>query len=387
MKLTGWEWWRSLGSPRRVVAPMVEYSELSFRALCRAYGAQLAYSPMLHAKSAAAAGSAGASYLARSLSTCAGDRPLIVQFCGNDPCAVLAAARRVERLCDGVDLNLGCPQAIARRGGYGAFLLEDTDACVAIVRALADGLAVPVTVKMRLLAEPGATLRTVLALQAAGASAVALHGRRRDEIKERTGAADWAAIAAVRAHPDVRVPIIANGGVACAADADACLAATGAAAVMVSEALLEYPGLFSDGWRAEDAPPLPLLRAPAPPRRRADALDLATEYLQLAALFDEPQSAVRGHLMKMLFAPLKIDTAARMDVLRARTVGEAAAVVRRLAAAYGHPAAAAPEPEAAAASDAALRAWAATRRWPAAGTARPPPRGAGRVAVAPSRRP
>ncbi|MCV5335063.1 tRNA-dihydrouridine synthase, partial [Escherichia coli] len=78
---------------------------------------------------------------------------------------------------DAVDLNLGCPQGIARRGHYGAFLLEETDTVVAIVRALADGLAVPVTVKIRVLPTWEDTLRTVLALQAAGASAITVHGR------------------------------------------------------------------------------------------------------------------------------------------------------------------------------------------------------------------
>jgi tRNA-dihydrouridine synthase 1 len=55
------------------------------------------------------------------------DRPLIVQFCGNDPDQILTSAKVVEPFCDAIDINLGCPQDIAKKGKYGAFLQDDWD--------------------------------------------------------------------------------------------------------------------------------------------------------------------------------------------------------------------------------------------------------------------
>jgi tRNA-dihydrouridine synthase 1 len=55
------------------------------------------------------------------------------KFCGNEPEVILAAAKHVEDSCDAVDINLGCPQGIARKGHYGAFLLTEYDLLQRIV--------------------------------------------------------------------------------------------------------------------------------------------------------------------------------------------------------------------------------------------------------------
>ena len=153
-------WWRSIGSPKHVCAPMVDQSELAFRELSRRYGAGLCYTPMLHA--GLAAGDSGIQYLERQFTTRRGDWPLSAQFAGHDASVVCKAAERTLALAGdnvdnivALDLNLGCPQQIARRGRYGAWLWErDADAAVDVIRALRTHFATDervVTAKVRIL--------------------------------------------------------------------------------------------------------------------------------------------------------------------------------------------------------------------------------------------
>eukprot|EP00897_Mesotaenium_endlicherianum_P005082 jgi/Mesen1/4601/ME000232S03855 len=233
-----WAYFRKLGSPRYHVAPMVDQSELPFRLLCRKYGAEAAYTPMLHSRLFAE----NVKYRTE-FTTCPEDRPLFVQFCANNPETLLAAAQLVAPVCDYVDINLGCPQRIARRGNYGAFLMDNLPLVRSLVASLAANLAVPVSCKIRMFPSLDDTLAYARMLEGAGCSLLGVHGRTRDQKNGRAIRADWQVIRAVKQA--VRIPVIANGNVRWREDADECMRVTGADGVMSAESLLGNPALFA----------------------------------------------------------------------------------------------------------------------------------------------
>ncbi|KAL8370326.1 hypothetical protein RB595_000621 [Gaeumannomyces hyphopodioides] len=272
-KLHGRAFYESIGSPKYIVAPMVDQSEFAWRMLTRSFmpkseqSSLLAYSPMLHSRlfseaqayrdshfqptrpSAASADAEPTPWLDGNPAI---DRPLFVQFCANEPAALLDAARRVAPYCDAVDLNLGCPQGIAKKGRYGAFLQEDQELIHRLIRTLHEELPVPVTAKIRILDTPEATLAYARNVLDAGASILTVHGRRREQKGHLTGLADWAAIRRLRDELPPDTVLFANGNVLQRADVGACLAATGADGVMSAEGNLSDPSIFAPEPPAAD---------------------------------------------------------------------------------------------------------------------------------------
>eukprot|EP00884_Botryococcus_braunii_P000662 jgi/Botrbrau1/10597/Bobra.0358s0015.2 len=278
-----WDHFRRLGAPKYHVAPMVDQSELAFRLLCRKHGAEAAYTPMLHSRLFLQ----DPKYRAEQFTTTPADRPLFAQFCANDPETLLGAARIIEGDCDYVDLNLGCPQHIAKRGRYGAFLMDDLPLVERLVRTLSSQLSTPVSCKIRIFPDLQQTLAYARMLEAAGCSLLAVHGRTRQQKDCRAVKADWDAIKAVR--ETLRIPVLANGNIRTLHDVHACMAYTGAAGVMSAESLLEDPALFSatrlQSWGE---------------RNHLSGCHLLLEYLQLAEEHTTPPRMIRGHAFKLL---------------------------------------------------------------------------------------
>lgn len=169
-----------------------------------------------------------------------------MQFCSNNPDDFLAAAKHVAPFCDAVDLNLGCPQGIAKRGKYGAFLQEDWDLIARMIRKLHEELDVPVTAKMRCLETREKTLEYAQTILNAGASIITVHGRRREQKGHNTGLADWTMIRYLRDNLPKDTVIFANGNILQHEDIAACLEATGADGVMSAEGNLYDPTIFSE---------------------------------------------------------------------------------------------------------------------------------------------
>merc|ERR1719203_2456973 len=252
-------------------------------------------------------------YRKTNFTTCEGDRPLVVQFCGDHPATMVRAAKFCETQCDAVDINLGCPQGIARKGHYGAYLLEEGDLISSIVRTMDAELVVPVTCKIRLL-RPGLehlqeTLNLCHRLEAAGCSLITVHGRTKEMKGQSTGPVDWEACKAIKSQ--LNIPVFVNGGIETFQDVERCMAQTGCDGTMSSEGLLETPSLFSG--------------------RRVPQDQLASEYLEMAKIYDAPKSAVKAHLFRFLYAGLQYHVDLRTQLGAARTleeIGVAAAALR-----------------------------------------------------------
>ncbi|KAK3112415.1 tRNA dihydrouridine synthase [Teratosphaeriaceae sp. CCFEE 6253] len=276
-KLHGRAFYESIGSPKYVLAPMVDQSEFAWRLLTRSFlppdlqPSLLAYSPMLHAKIFAESPKYRASHFealaedsqqAHLDGNPAFDRPLFVQFCANDPACLLDAAKQVQAHCDAVDLNLGCPQGIAKRGNYGAFLQEDWSTIHKLIRNLHEHLEVPVTAKMRVLETKERTLDYAKMILEAGASIITVHGRQREQKGHYTGLADWSVLRYLREQLPRETVMFANGNILQHGDIEACLEATGVDGVMSAEGNLYDPSIFAapppvgeegtEYWRGRD---------------------------------------------------------------------------------------------------------------------------------------
>ncbi|CAL9168101.1 unnamed protein product [Musa hybrid cultivar] len=300
-----WAHWNRLGAPKLVVAPMVDNSELPFRMLCRKYGAEAAYTPMLHSRIF----SETEKYRSMEFTTCKEDRPLFVQFCANDPDVLLEAAKMVEPYCDYVDINLGCPQRIARRGNYGAFLMDNLPLIKALVQKLSQNLQVPVSCKIRIFPNLQDTIVYARMLEEAGCALLAVHGRTRDEKDGKKFRADWNAIKAVK--DAIGIPVLANGNIRHMEDVYNCLDHTGADGVLSAESLLENPALFA-GFRTME-----------PKENNADEIkdnggldqaDLVVEYLKFCEQYPVPWRMIRSHVHKMLGDWFRIHPQVRQEL-------------------------------------------------------------------------
>ena len=151
--------------------------------LTRKFGADLVYTQMFSSNNF----SESVEFRNQIFVTCPEDRPLIVQFSGHDPQTLLLAAQHVEGHCDGIDINLGCPQGIAKRGCYGAFLMEELELLNKIVSHLSTHLKSPVSCKSRIYKNESGqidmprTIRLYETLINAGAKLITIHSRTRDE--------------------------------------------------------------------------------------------------------------------------------------------------------------------------------------------------------------
>jgi nifR3 family TIM-barrel protein len=235
---------------RLVLAPMAGVSVQAFRRQGRRFGAGLVCSEMVSCAGLHHGNERTLGYLRIA----ADEHPLAVQIFGSDPAVMAEAARMVaDAGADIVDINFGCPVRKVTKTGAGATLLEDPDRASRIVEAVAGAADLPVSVKMRRGVEDGS--RTCLELGPrlvdAGAASLTLHPRSARQMY--TGEADHTLTAELVELVDV--PVIASGDVTSRARAQALLATTGCAAVMVGRAAQGNPWALREIVDDDDAEP------------------------------------------------------------------------------------------------------------------------------------
>jgi len=220
------------------LAPMAGYTDAPFRRLARHYGAAWAVSEMVSARALALGDDTGLAISAPH----PGERSVVLQLFAGDPAEAAAAARRLHAAFApaAFDLNMGCPVRKVVQRGCGVELMRDPGRAAAIVAAIDAAVPVPVTVKTRLGLDRAAAREVVAAVVAAGAVAVAIHGRT--AAQKYGGEADWDAIAEIAAAVDV--PVIGSGDVADARDYQRARAR--GLGVMVARAALGRPWVFRE---------------------------------------------------------------------------------------------------------------------------------------------
>lgn len=221
------------------LAPMAGIADLAFRELCVQYGAAYTVSEMVSSKGLTMGDKKSAQLL-----TLGNDRPAGVQIFGDDPeIMVKAAVKCLDFNPDIIDINMGCPAPKIAMNGGGASLMKKPELAYEITKAVVQAVDIPVTVKIRKGWDDESVNAVEMAelAEKAGASAVAVHGRTRQQMY--SGSVDFDIIAQVKKA--VGIPVIANGDIKDEQSAAIMLEKTNADAIMIGRGALGNPWVFS----------------------------------------------------------------------------------------------------------------------------------------------
>ncbi len=226
--------------PLVIAAPMAGISDRAFRDLAREMGCGFTFTEMISAE-----GLVRRNPKTGYLLDIEGESAVGVQLFGRDPQVLAQAAQKVEAAgAILIDINMGCPTPKIVKNGAGAALMLEPQRVYQIVMAVVKAVALPVTVKLRKAWAPGCPDASSLAKLAAsaGAAAVTIHGRTREEFFK--GQADWEIVA--KAKQETGVPVVGNGDVRDGKTALQMLHNTNCDAVMIGRAACGNPWIFQE---------------------------------------------------------------------------------------------------------------------------------------------
>lgn len=273
----------------KMVSPMVRYSKMPFRVLCRKYHADLAFTPMILADDV----SRKSVLLPEEFTTNAEDRPLVAQFATNKAIELGLAAEKLSPYIDGIDLNCGCPQKWVISEGIGAVLSSKPQLVKDMVWEVKKRLPnMPMSIKIRLQKDMRTTVDLVQKAEAAGVEWITVHGRTPQERGHNKVHVNAISFIKSIAH----VPVIANGDMFTPGDMDAVVQATKVDGIMCARGALANPAMFAQ----YDVVPL----------------QCVIDYFELALEFGGLFVTHHHHLMFMLFGRISKADRREFSLLR-----------------------------------------------------------------------
>ena len=277
--------------PRPVfLAPMEDVTDISFRYICKSFGAELMFTEFISSDGLIR----DAAKTIAKMRLYDYERPIGIQIYGHLPDAMVeAAVRAAEAGPDLIDINFGCPvNKIARRGA-GSGMMREPDKMVEITRRVVEAVKLPVTVKTRLGWDEESKIIVPLAerLQDAGIAALTIHGRTRCQLYK--GEADWTLIGEVKKNPRMKIPIIGNGDITTPEKAREAFDRYGVDAIMIGRASFGHPWIFREVRHYLDTGEL------LPPMSVAERVELAERHLAKSLEVKGPKVGIlemRRHL-------------------------------------------------------------------------------------------
>ncbi|MDR1403393.1 MAG: tRNA dihydrouridine synthase DusB [Tannerellaceae bacterium] len=319
-----------LGKQPVLLAPMEDVTDISFRLMCKHFGADMVYTEFVSSDALIRQ----VSKTKQKLTVSNDERPVAIQIYGKEVEAMVEAARICEEAKpDILDLNFGCPVKKVAGKGAGAGMLHNIPLMLQIVRQVVKAVKIPVTVKTRLGWDKNDLIIEQLAeqLQDCGIAALSIHGRTRSQMY--TGEADWTLIGKVKENPRIHIPVIGNGDVTSAQICKEYFETYGVDAIMVGRGSIGRPWIF------EEIKHYLINNTPLPPRHFQWYLNiLKKQVLQSVERLDEHRGIlhIRRHLAATpIFKGLPDFRQTRINMLRAATIDELFSIINYIPHKYG----------------------------------------------------